>query len=174
MDKIANVEMANAWDGEEGDQWTEFADNYDEGMRSIWARFLAANLIATGDRVLDIGCGNGQSSRDAARRATTASVLGVDLSASMLAEARRRAVAENVCNVEFLQADAQVHAFEPGGFDIAMSRYGTMFFADRAAAFTNIAAALRPGGRLAMLAWQAVAKNEWIMSCASCSPLGAT
>ena len=68
MDEIANVEMANAWDGEEGDQWTEFADNYDEGMRSIWARFLAANLIATGDRVLDIGCGNGQSSRDAAVR----------------------------------------------------------------------------------------------------------
>ena len=163
MDEIANVEMANAWDGEEGDQWTEFADNYDESMRSIWARFLTANLIATGDRVLDIGCGNGQSSRDAARRATTGSVLGVDLSASMLAEARRRAVAENVSNVEFLQADAQVHAFEPGGFDIAMSRYGMMFFADRAAAFTNIAAALRPGGRLAMLAWQVVAKNEWIM-----------
>ena len=127
MDEIANVEMANAWDGEEGDQWTEFADNYDEGMRSIWARFLAANLIATGDRVLDIGCGNGQSSRDAARRATTGSVLGVDLSTSMLAEARRRAVAENVSNVEFLQADAQVHAFVPGGFDNAMSRYGVMF-----------------------------------------------
>src|SRR2546421_12815613 len=64
---IANVEMANAWDGEEGDQWTQFADEYDATVRSVWARFLETDPIAPADRVLDIGCGSGQSTRDAAR-----------------------------------------------------------------------------------------------------------
>jgi hypothetical protein len=55
---IANVDMANAWDGEEGDQWTQFADEYDASVRSIWARFLETDPIAPADRVLDIGCGS--------------------------------------------------------------------------------------------------------------------
>ena len=163
MSEIANVEMAKAWDGDEGDQWTEFADNYDNSMRSIWTQFLARDLIGRDDRVLDVGCGCGQSSRDAARRAVDGSVLGVDLSASMVAEAARRAAAEGLTNVEFRQADAQVHAFEAAAFDIAISRYGSMFFADRPAAFSNIASGLRPGGRLALLVWQSLDKNEWIM-----------
>src|SRR5436309_11847391 len=86
---IANVDMANAWDGEEGDQWTQFADEYDTNFRSIWARFLETDPIAPADRVLDIGCGSGQSTRDAARLARDGSALGVDLSESMLAEGRR-------------------------------------------------------------------------------------
>lgn len=161
---IANVEMANAWDGDEGDQWTRFADEYDDSMRSIWARFLETDPIAPADRVLDIGCGCGKTTLDAARRARDGSALGIDLSESMLVEARRRAVAESVTNTEFRRADAQVHAFDSGSFDLAISRFGVMFFNDRVAAFANIAAALCPGGRLAMLAWQELAKNEWIMT----------
>jgi SAM-dependent methyltransferase len=161
---IANVEMANAWDGDEGAQWTRFVDEYDDSMRSIWARFLETDPIAPADRVLDIGCGCGQSTRDAARLARDGSALGIDLSESMLVEARRRAVAESVANVEFRHADAQVHAFDTAAFDLAISRFGVMFFNDRRAAFANIASALRPGGRLAMLAWQDMAKNEWIVA----------
>jgi SAM-dependent methyltransferase len=82
----------------------------------------------------------------------------------MLAVARRRATSEGVTNVDFRQADAQVYAFDPGTFDVAISRFGVMFFENRTAAFTNIAASLRPGGRLALLAWQDVRKNEWIMT----------
>src|SRR5712691_1552040 len=82
---IANVDMAHAWDGEEGDQWTQFADEYDTNFRSIWAGFLEKDPIAPADRVLDIGCGSGQSTRDAARLARDGSALGVDLSESMLA-----------------------------------------------------------------------------------------
>jgi SAM-dependent methyltransferase len=160
---IANVDMANAWDGEEGDQWTQFADDYDASVRSIWGRFLATVPIARADRVLDIGCGSGQSTRDAARLARDGSALGVDLSGSMLAEARRRASVEGLTNVEFLRADAQVHAFDTASFDVVISRFGSMFFSDRRAAFANIASALRPGGRLALLVWQATARNEWIM-----------
>ena len=161
---FANVDMAKAWDGEEGDQWTQFADEYDNTHRSIWARFLETDPIGRADRVLDIGCGCGQSTRDAARLAHHGSALGVDLSSSMLDVARRRASAEGVTNVEFRHADAQVHPFDAGTFDVAISRFGVMFFEDRAAAFANIAAALRPGGRLAVLAWQDVRKNEWIMT----------
>src|SRR6476660_6519766 len=73
---VANVDMANAWDGEEGDQWTQFADEYDANFRSIWARFLETEPIAPADRVLDIGCGSGQSTRDAARLAREGSALG--------------------------------------------------------------------------------------------------
>jgi len=160
---IANVDMAKAWDGEEGDQWTQFADEFDTHFRSIWARFLETDPIAPADRVLDIGCGSGQSTRDAARLARDGSALGVDLSESMLAEARRRARTEGLTNVEFLRADAQVHAFERAAFDVVISRFGVMFFADRPAAFANIGSALGRGGRLALLVWQANADNEWIM-----------
>jgi ubiquinone/menaquinone biosynthesis C-methylase UbiE len=163
-EQIANVDMARAWDGEEGDQWTQFADEYDNTNRSIWARFLETHSIRRADQVLDIGCGCGQTTRDAARLAHEGSALGVDLSSSMLDVARRRASAEGVTNVDFRQADAQVYAFDPGTFDVAISRFGVMFFENRIAAFTNIAAALRPGGRLALLAWQDVRKNEWIMT----------
>src|SRR5437879_7589796 len=126
---IANVDMANAWDGEEGDQWTQFADEYDTSVRSIWERFLETDPIAPADRVLDIGCGSGRSTRDAARLARDGSALGVDLSESMLAEARRRASTEGLMNVEFVRADAQVHAFEPATFDLPVSRLRVVVFA---------------------------------------------
>jgi SAM-dependent methyltransferase len=161
---IVNVDMARAWDGEEGDQWTQFADEYDDTHRSIWARFLETDPVEPTDHVLDIGCGCGQSTRDAARMAHEGSALGVDLSSAMLAVARRRATAEGVSNVDFRRADAQVHEFDPATFDVVISRFGVMFFEDRTAAFANIAAALRPGGRLALLVWQDIRKNEWIMT----------
>ena len=159
---IANVEMAKAWDGDEGDHWTAFADRYDASGARTWRRFLDAGLIGPTDRVLDIGCGAGQSTLDLAALAGQGSAVGVDLSARMLGLARQRAAARGATNVEFLQGDAQVHAFEPAAFDVAASRFGALFFTDRAAAFANIAAALRPGGRLALLGWQALARNEWL------------
>lgn len=161
---IANVEMAKAWDGEEGDQWTDDADRYDASGERIWRQFLDAGLIGSTDRVLDIGCGTGHSTLDCAAIASAGSVLGVDLSARMLELARRRALAQGVTNVELLQADAQVHPFEPAAFDIAVSSFGAMFFNDRAAAFGNIAAAVRPGGRLALLGWRGLAENEWLVA----------
>ncbi|XVU21313.1 class I SAM-dependent methyltransferase [Actinoplanes sp. CA-054009] len=101
------------------------------------------------DRVLDIGCGAGQTTREAARLA--ASALGIDIAIQSSAEG----------NVEFKRGDAQTYAFRPRSFDVAISRFGTMFFTDPRAAFTNIARALRPTGRLAMLVWQSSARNEW-------------
>lgn len=162
MTAIANVEMAEVWDGEEADEWIANADRYDATDRWINQRFEAETAIEATDRVLDVGCGTGKSSRDAARRAHDGSVLGVDLSSRMLDDARRRSTDEGLTNVEFLHADAQVHPFEPGSFDVAISVFGAMFFADPPAAFANIRRSLRPGGRIAFLAWQAFEHNEWL------------
>lgn len=162
MASIANVEMAAAWDGEEGDQWTELADRYDAAAERIWRRFLDAGVIDAADQVLDIGCGTGQSSRDAARLASSGGVVGIDLSRRMLALGGQRAVAEGLANVEFVHGDAQVYPFKDQAFDVAISRFGAMFFADPVAAFANIGRATVPGGRLALLVWQALDRNEWL------------
>jgi SAM-dependent methyltransferase len=159
---IANVEMAKAWDGEEGERWTAQADRYEATGRRHARRLLDTGLIAAGDAVLDVGCGTGRSTRDAARLAAPGPVLGVDLSSQMLEEARRRSAAEGLTNVSFEQADVQVHPFPDGSFDVAISSFGAMFFADPVAAFANIGRALRPGGRLAVLAWRQLGRNEWL------------
>ncbi len=113
------------------------------------------------DHVLDIGCGAGLTTRQAARAARAGSALGVDVSETAIAHARELARSEGLRNVTFAHADAQVHPFPPAGFDLAISRFGTMFFDDAGAAFTNVARALRPAGRLLMLVWQAAERNEW-------------
>jgi len=157
-----NAEQARAWDGDEGAYWAGNADRFDKAVAAYHDRFLAAAAIGRADRVLDLGCGTGQTTRDAARAAADGLVLGVDLSGQMIALARRLAAEHGVANAQFEQADAQIHPFPAASFDVAISRTGTMFFADQAAAFTNIARALRPGGRLALLVWQGPQANEWI------------
>jgi SAM-dependent methyltransferase len=89
-------------------------------------------------------------------------VLGIDLSVRMLEVARRLADDEGLENTTFVHGDAQVHPFEPGSFDVATSRFGAMFFADATAAFANIGAALARGGRLVLLAWSGLDRNEWL------------
>ena len=113
------------------------------------------------DHVLDIGCGTGQTTRQAARTAQAGSALGVDVSAPAIKRARELARAEGLRNVTFEHADAQVHRFPQERFDLAVSRFGTMFFDDPVAAFTNIGWALRPAGRLVMMVWQPRERNEW-------------
>ena len=158
----SNAEQARAWDGDEGSYWAERADAFDASMARYQAPLLDAASIGRSERVLDIGCGTGRTTRDAARRAASGWALGVDLSAAMLDVARRRAWREGLRNVTFVQADAQVHPFEEASFDLALSRAGAMFFGDPVAAFGNIARALRPGGRLVLLVWQPVERNDWI------------
>jgi SAM-dependent methyltransferase len=125
------------------------------------APLLDAAAIQAGDQVLDVGCGNGATSLAAARRAPEGRVVGVDISGPMVERARRRAADEGIANVEFVHGDAQDHEFS-AEFDVMISRFGVMFFADPVAAFTNIATALRPGGRVAFVCWQALFANEWV------------
>ena len=120
------------------------------------------------------GCGTGKPTADLARLVAPGRVLGVDLSSQMLERGRRRAAADGIANVEFLQADAQVHPFEEAAFDVAVSSFGAMFFNDQVAAFANIGRALRPGGRLAVMAWQELARNEWLMAFREALAVGRT
>jgi SAM-dependent methyltransferase len=158
----SNVEQLRAWDGDEGAYWATNAERFDRGIAAYRAPFLDAAAIRDTERILDVGCGTGQTTRDAGRAAGSGSVLGVDLSSRMLEYARRRAAEEHVTNVAFEQADAQVHPFAPADFDVAISRTAAMFFGDPVAALVNVRRALRPEGRLVLLTWQGPMPNEWI------------
>lgn len=127
---------------------------YDAVLRRAWG-------VQPDDRVLDVGCGTGQTTREAALIAHGGSARGVDVSALAIERARTLAHADGLRNVVFERADAQTHRFTQGSFDVAISRFGTMFFDDPVAAFANIGQALRPTGRLVMLVWQAPDRNEW-------------
>jgi SAM-dependent methyltransferase len=135
--------------------------SYDAELRLHNEVLRRACGVQARDHVLDIGCGAGQTTREAARAARAGAALGVDTSAPAIERARELARAERLGNVAFERADAQVHRFPRERFDLAISRFGTMFFAAHVTAFTNIGQALRPGGRLVMMVWQAHERNEW-------------
>jgi SAM-dependent methyltransferase len=135
--------------------------DYDAELRLHSQVLRRACGVRRHDHVLDVGCGAGQTTREAARMATAGGALGVDLSAPMIDRARELARVEGLRNVSFERADAQVHRFPPERFDLAISRFGTMFFDDPVAAFANIGRALRPAGRLVMMVWQGHERNEW-------------
>ncbi|WP_457309967.1 class I SAM-dependent methyltransferase [Sphingomonas sp. UYAg733] len=137
---------------------------YDAELRRHHQHFLAALKVGRQDHVLDIGCGAGQSTREAARAAAEGSAVGVDMSEEMLEVARRRSADAGLHNVSFELGDAQVHEFPPAQFDLCISRFGTMFFVDPVAAFANIGRALRPGARLVMMTWQDRERNEWAVA----------
>jgi SAM-dependent methyltransferase len=160
---IANTDQYAAWNGDSGQRWIADADRRDRVMAPVADVLLAAAHPAPGDRVLDIGCGCGATTLAAARAvARTGEVHGVDLSAPMLDVARQRAEAAGLTNVHLEQADAQTHELPRGSFDIGISRFGTMFFADPGAAFTNVAPSLKPGGRLCIATWQPLDGNDWL------------
>ena len=135
--------------------------DYDAELRRYQQRLWAAAEVGADDHVLDIGCGTGLTTREAARTAVSGSAVGVDISAQSLATARRLSEEEGLHNVRFEQADAQVHPFPTESFSLGVSRFGTMFFTDPEAAFTNIARALRPGARFVQLVWQDRRHQEW-------------
>src|SRR5580700_4578158 len=128
---------------------------YDAELRRHDEVLRRACGVQLHEQVLDIGCGLGQTTCEAARLARAGAALGVDISEPAIERARELARAQGVPNVTFERADAQVHRFPPERFDLAMSRFGTMFFQEPVAAFGNIRRALRPAGRLVMMVWQA-------------------
>lgn len=159
---IANVEMAAAWDGDEGSHWAAHAERYESTSRRYRERLLATAAVAIDSVVLDVGCGTGRSTRDAARAAKSGSALGIDLSSRMLERARESAEAGKLKNCRFESGDVQVHPLPQNAFDLAISSFGAMFFSDPVAAFTNVAKALRDDGRIVLLAWRELSRNEWV------------
>ncbi|MCX4696458.1 class I SAM-dependent methyltransferase [Streptomyces sp. NBC_01408] len=167
MGQFVNTAQAEAWNGYEGEQWARSADRWDAVNDGFNQPLLEAAAISAADRVLDIGCGAGRTTRLAARRAQQGRALGLDLSGPMLEKARGSALREGRENVSFVQGDAQVHPFEADAFDVVISRYGMTFFTDPVAAFSNLHRAVRPGGRLAFICAAEAEANEWLRALAS-------
>jgi 2-polyprenyl-3-methyl-5-hydroxy-6-metoxy-1,4-benzoquinol methylase len=159
-----NAEQVTYWNEQAGPTWVEQQAQIDKQIRPLGLAAMACAGLRAGARVLDIGCGCGDTTLELARRvAPGGRVTAADISAPMLERAREAAAAAGAA-AEFVQADAQTHAFAPASFDIAFSRFGVMFFADPTAAFTNIHRAVVPGGRLAFVCWQAMPDNPWMVT----------
>jgi ubiquinone/menaquinone biosynthesis C-methylase UbiE len=157
-----NSEQADYWNGPAGRRWLERQETLDVVLAPITHELFDRARVVGGTRVIDIGCGCGATTAELARRVGPAGhVLGVDISAPMLARARELAPA--TLPVEFVLADATVHAFEPGRADLLFSRFGVMFFADPPLSFRNMRAALRPDGRLVFACWREPRRNPWMI-----------
>lgn len=158
-----NVEQRTYWNEQAGPVWVAMQERMDVQIGGHGARALAVLNAQPGERLLDVGCGCGDTALTLARAVgASGRVLGVDISAPMLARARERAAAAGLRNVTFELADAQGHAFPAGAFDGLFSRFGVMFFEAPAAAFSNLVRALRPAGRVTFACWQPVSANLWV------------
>lgn len=157
-DAQPNADQVAYWNDAAGQAWVDLQDLLDRQVAPLGERAITALAPGAGERILDIGCGCGQTTLELARRVGSAgAVTGVDISRPMLAVARERAAATP--QASFLEADAQTYPFEAGAYDAAHSRFGVMFFQDPTAAFGNIRRALKPGGRLAFVCWRDMAEN---------------
>lgn len=155
---MKGASQAERWNGATGHRWVAQRERHAALREAATPHLLRAAAVAPGDRVLDVGCGCGELTlRLAEMSGVDGAVLGIDISAVMLAVARALGGPRDA---RFVQGDAQVYPFAPAAFDVVVSGFGVMFFDDPAAAFANLRAALRPGGRLAFLCWRDDSHNE--------------
>jgi|HubBroStandDraft_4_1064222.scaffolds.fasta_scaffold37603_2 SAM-dependent methyltransferase len=156
--RTPNAAQLRRWNGEGGQFWIIHRERHLAGHRSLLPHLFGAAAISPGTRVLDVGCGCGETTITAARAG--GGVIGLDLSGPMLDVARRLAAQAGVENARFVRGDAQICPLRPGSGDVVISSFGVMFFDDPAAAFAGLATTLRRGGRLAFLCWQHDLQNE--------------
>jgi SAM-dependent methyltransferase len=154
-----NADQVAAWSGPQGARWAAYQDTMDRALRPLGDAAIAAAKTLRGERVLDVGCGCGDTTLALADHVgETGRVTGVDVSPPMLARARQRALGRD--NIEFEEADASSAAGPH--VDLVYSRFGVMFFADPRAAFSHLASRLKPEGRVAFTCWRSPPENEWV------------
>src|SRR5918998_2122312 len=157
-----NLEATEAWNGPLFDVWQDFQAVVVSNARAHGDAALVDHRPEPGDRVLDIGCGLGDSTVQLAELVgREGHAHGVDVAERMIAGARKDAQRASVQNVSFEVADVQVAQFADT-YDYAFARFGTMFFANPVAALRNVREALRSGGRLNMVVWRRKLDNEWL------------
>ena len=158
----ANLEAIEAWDGPLFDRFVEYRHIVVAGLRSHGDEALRLHPPAVGDRVLDIGCGFGDTTQQLATLVgPTGFAVGVDASPRFIERAKLEAEQAGVQNLSFQVADVQLTNFTER-FNLAFSRFGTMFFANPVAALRNVRQALLPGGRLVMVVWRSKVENDWL------------
>ncbi len=153
---MSNHEQSEYWNGEAGQRWVDFSERLDSMLSPLADLVLKAANIKPHEDVLDIGCGAGALSLMAAKRGR--SVLGVDISEPLIQLACERS--EVIESATFTREDASQMTLDEKR-DIAISRFGVMFFNDPVSAFTNIRTQLIPNGRLVFACWQSPVKNAW-------------
>ncbi|HEY3888018.1 MAG TPA: methyltransferase domain-containing protein, partial [Caulobacteraceae bacterium] len=159
----ANSDQVAYWNAGAGETWTAMQDKLDGQIQPLGEAAIEALGLKAGERVVDIGCGCGQTTVALASQVGAAgAVLGVDISRPMLVAARRRLAAQGLAQAGVIEADAQTHPFAAAAFDAVFSRFGVMFFEDPTAAFGNILKGLKPGGRLGFVCWRTFAENPWM------------
>jgi SAM-dependent methyltransferase len=157
----ANQAQIDDWNGDMGERWVEHQRDTERVVSGFGAAALAAAAPQRGERVIDIGCGCGETTFELARRVgPQGHVLGVDVSRPMLAVARAQPREDGAAATEFREGDAS-SAPLPAGTDLLYSRFGTMFFDDPAPALAHLRGALRRGGRLVFVAWRTPRDNPW-------------
>ena len=152
-----NEVQRDYWNGPGGQRWVTHQDLLDRMVRPFGLAALAQLNLRPGERVLDVGCGCGETLIEIAQAVGPGgSVVGVDLSAPMLQRARQRGV-----KAELIVGDAAAQRFDRP-FDALFSRFGVMFFADAVAAFTRLHATLAAQGRIGFVCWREPGKNLWM------------
>ena len=158
---IDNATQVEFWNGETGHNWVTHDALMEAMLRPLGESVMDTLAPQPGEHALDIGCGCGHTSLSLAGRVgAEGSVTGIDISAPMLAVASHFAAEHSW--IQFVEADAQTHAFEPERYDMVFSRFGVMFFEEPVAAFTNIRSAMRTSGRLAFCCWQPRSINPFM------------
>jgi SAM-dependent methyltransferase len=155
-------EQAKLWNGSAGCAWVEAQTLLDRILQPFEDLLVAAVCASGARRVLDVGCGTGSTTRGIARLLdANRACVGVDISEQMIATARMLAEQEGV-PAKFICADAQTHAFERASFDMIVSRFGVMFFADPVRAFANLRDAASKDATLCFIAWRSPAENRFM------------
>jgi ubiquinone/menaquinone biosynthesis C-methylase UbiE len=158
-----NADQIAYWNGPAGQHWTDRQQMQDMLLAPVSEILIDRARAKTGERIIDVGCGCGATTIALAPKVgTTGHVLGIDISAAMLARARQ--VTPAGLPVDFVLADATVYPFDPASFDLLVSRFGVMFFSEPALSFASMRKALRPSGRLAFACWRAPRENPWLLA----------